>query len=45
LVELFSRHAHLSEDRIMEAVWKSVREWSGDGELADGMTLLLARKL
>ena len=30
----------------MEAVvWKGVREWSGDGELADDMTLLLARKL
>jgi phosphoserine phosphatase RsbU/P len=45
LAELISRHAHLSEDQIMEAVWNGVREWSGAGELADDMTLLLARKL
>lgn len=45
LAELISRHAHLSEDQIIEAVWKGVREWSGDGELADDMTLLLARKV
>ncbi|MDP8990031.1 MAG: PP2C family protein-serine/threonine phosphatase, partial [Acidobacteriota bacterium] len=45
LAELISRHAHLNEDQIMEAVWKSVGEWSGDGELADDRTLLLARKL
>jgi phosphoserine phosphatase RsbU/P len=45
LAELICRHAHLSEDQIMEAVWKGVREWSGDGELADDMTLLLARKI
>jgi len=45
LAELISRHAHLSEDQIVEAVWKGVREWSGEGELADDMTLLLARKL
>jgi hypothetical protein len=45
LDELISLHSHLCEDQIMEAVWKGVREWSGDGELADGMTLLLARKL
>ncbi|MEO8049123.1 MAG: PP2C family protein-serine/threonine phosphatase, partial [Acidobacteriota bacterium] len=45
LAELVCRHAHLREDQIVEAVWKSVREWSGDGELADDMTLLLARKL
>lgn len=45
LAELISRHAHLGEDQIIEAVWKGVREWSGDGELADDMTLLLARKL
>jgi len=45
LAELVCRHAHLSEDQIMAAVWKGVLEWSGDGELADDMTLLLARKL
>jgi sigma-B regulation protein RsbU (phosphoserine phosphatase) len=45
LAELISRHAHLGEDQIIEAVWKGVHEWSGDGELADDMTLLLARKL
>ena len=45
LAELISRHSHLNEDQIIEAVWKGVREWSGDGELADDMTLLLARKL
>jgi sigma-B regulation protein RsbU (phosphoserine phosphatase) len=45
LAELISRHAHLGEDQIIEAVWKEVHEWSGDGELADDMTLLLARKL
>ena len=43
LGELICRHAHLSEDQILDAIWKSVREWSGDGELADDMTLLLAR--
>ncbi len=45
LAELVCRHAHLEEDKIVAAVWKSVREWSGDGELADDMTLLLARRL
>ena len=44
LAELISRHAHLGEDQIIEAVWKGVREWSGDGELADDMTLLLAKE-
>ena len=45
LGELVCRHAHLNEDQIVDAVWKGVREWSGDGELADDMTLLLARRL
>jgi phosphoserine phosphatase RsbU/P len=45
LGELVCRHAHLNEDQVVEAVWKGVREWSGDGELADDMTLLLARRL
>jgi sigma-B regulation protein RsbU (phosphoserine phosphatase) len=45
LEELILRHAHLGEEQIIEAVWKGVREWSGDGELADDMTLLLARKV
>lgn len=45
LAELICRHAHQSEDQIIAAVWQGVREWSGDGELADDMTLLLARKL
>jgi len=45
LAELISRHAHLNDDQIIEAVWKGVHEWSGEGELADDMTLLLARKL
>ena len=45
LAELVCRHAHLDEDQIVDAVWKGVREWSGDGELADDMTLLLARRL
>ncbi len=43
LAELVCRHAHQSEDQILDAIWKSVQEWSGDGELADDMTLLLAR--
>jgi len=45
LAELISRHAHLSEEQILENVWKGVREWSGEGEMPDDMTLLLARKL
>ncbi len=45
LAELICRHAHQSEDQIVAAVWQGVRDWSGDGELADDMTLLLARKL
>jgi len=45
LGELVCRHAHLNEDQVVDAVWKGVREWSGDGELADDMTLLLARRL
>jgi phosphoserine phosphatase RsbU/P len=45
LAELVCRHAHLPEDQIVDAVWKGVREWSGEGELADDMTLLLARRL
>jgi sigma-B regulation protein RsbU (phosphoserine phosphatase) len=45
LAELVCRHVHLNEDQIVDAVWKGVREWSGDGELADDMTLLLARRL
>jgi sigma-B regulation protein RsbU (phosphoserine phosphatase) len=43
LAELICRHAHLSEAQILDAIWNSVGEWSGDGELADDMTLLLAR--
>jgi len=45
LAELVCRCAHLTEDQIVDAVWKGVREWSGEGELADDMTLLLARRL
>ena len=45
LAELVCRHAHLGEDQIVDAVWKGVRDWSGDGELADDMTLLLARRV
>lgn len=45
LGELVCRHAHLTENEIVEAVWKGVREWSGEGELSDDMTLMLARRL
>jgi phosphoserine phosphatase RsbU/P len=45
LAELVCRHAHLDEEQIVDAIWRGVREWSGDGELADDMTLLLARRV
>ena len=45
LAELIARHAHLSEEQILETVWQGVREWTGEGEMPDDMTLLLARKL
>jgi len=45
LIELIARHAHLDDERIVEVVLDSVREWTATEELQDDMTLLLARRV
>jgi sigma-B regulation protein RsbU (phosphoserine phosphatase) len=43
--DLVCRNSHLSEDKIVELVISSVRQWTASEELQDDMTLLLAKRL
>jgi sigma-B regulation protein RsbU (phosphoserine phosphatase) len=45
LTDLILRNADLSEDRIVELVLTSVRQWTASEELQDDMTLMLARRV
>jgi sigma-B regulation protein RsbU (phosphoserine phosphatase) len=45
LIDLVTRNADLSEDKIVEMVLSSVRHWTASDELQDDMTILLARRL
>jgi sigma-B regulation protein RsbU (phosphoserine phosphatase) len=45
LAKMIQRNANLPEEKIIEAVLKSVRDWSGAAEQSDDITLLLARRL
>jgi sigma-B regulation protein RsbU (phosphoserine phosphatase) len=44
LIELVAKNADRDEAQIIESVMESVRQWTGDPELFDDMTVLLARK-
>jgi len=43
LIDLVKRNAHLSDQGIINAVMAAVQQWTGEGELQDDMTMLLAR--
>jgi len=45
LISLLEQNAHHQQDRIIEIVMDSVRQWTASDELQDDMTLLLARRL
>jgi phosphoserine phosphatase RsbU/P len=45
LISLLVNNAHHGEDRIIEIVMDSVRQWTASDELQDDMTLLVARRL
>jgi sigma-B regulation protein RsbU (phosphoserine phosphatase) len=44
LIELIAKNADRDEAQIIECVMESVRQWTGNPELFDDMTVLLARK-
>lgn len=44
LIDLIGRSAHMDDEKIVETVLESVREWTATDELQDDMTLLLARR-
>jgi sigma-B regulation protein RsbU (phosphoserine phosphatase) len=44
LIEILKRTHHRSPAEILQTVLESVREWSGDGEQQDDLTLLLAKR-
>lgn len=45
LIELLLKKADSEPEEILAAVQQALREWTGDGELQDDMTMLLARRL
>jgi sigma-B regulation protein RsbU (phosphoserine phosphatase) len=45
LIDLITRNSDLNEDKIVELVLSSVREWTASEELQDDMTILMARRL
>jgi sigma-B regulation protein RsbU (phosphoserine phosphatase) len=45
LADLVCRNSQQDEDRIIEEISKSVRQWTGSDELQDDMTLMLIRRL
>ncbi len=45
LIDLLERNAHKEDERIIEIILNEVRDWTGEGELQDDMTLLLARRV
>ena len=45
LIDLIVRNVHLKEDKIIELVLSSVRQWTASEELQDDMTILLARRV
>ena len=45
LISLLEHNAHHEQDRIIEVVMDSVRQWTASDELQDDMTLLVARRL
>lgn len=44
LADLIARHAHRTEEQIVEMVLASVHEWTSSEELQDDMTLMVARR-
>jgi len=44
LIDLVSKNADLDDQRIIEKLMESVRQWTGTPELFDDMTVVLARK-
>lgn len=44
LIELVKKNAHLSDSGIINAVMEAVKQWTGQDELQDDMTLLIARR-
>ncbi|HYK61606.1 MAG TPA: SpoIIE family protein phosphatase [Bryobacteraceae bacterium] len=45
LIGLLEHNAHHEQDRIIEVVMDSVRQWTASDELQDDMTLLVAQRL
>jgi sigma-B regulation protein RsbU (phosphoserine phosphatase) len=45
LISLLEQNSHREDDRIIEIVMDSVRQWTASDELQDDMTLLVARRL
>src|SRR5208282_4771337 len=45
MIDVITRNSHLSEDKIIELVLSSVRDWTASEELQDDMTLMLARRI
>jgi len=45
LVDAVRMHSGQGEEEIIAAIVNAVRQWTGEGELQDDMTLLLARRI
>ncbi len=45
LIDLIARNAHLDDEKIVEVVMESIRDWTATDELQDDMTILLARRV
>jgi sigma-B regulation protein RsbU (phosphoserine phosphatase) len=45
VIDLIVRNRHLKEEKIIELVLTSVRQWTASEELQDDMTILLARRV
>ena len=45
LIDLIRKHSHEDDHQIIGVVLDAVRSWTGQPELQDDMTLLLAREV
>jgi len=45
LIDLIARNAHLDDEKIVEVVMESIRDWTATDELQDDMTIMLARRV
>ena len=45
VVEILSKNASLSEDKIVDLLTEAIGQWTGSNDLQDDLTMLIARRV